>query len=401
MKQDAIFAMTATTFQGLEDVLAGELAALGAHKVRALRRAVSFYGDTGLLYRANLSLRTAIRVLKPILVYSAVHEQALYEGVRRIDWTKILSVRDTLAVNAVAYSKQFRNSQYVALKVKDAIVDQFRDRFGKRPSVDTDNPTVRINMHVQEKQCTLSLDSSGELLHRRGYRIDRGAAPLNECLAAGMVLISDWRARGAFVDPMCGAGTIPIEAALIGDGIAPGLLRNRFGFMNWRDFDERLWMQIHARAKSAVRKSRAPIIGFDIAGNVIRHARDNARRAGLEGRINFVQKPLETVDPPSGGGVAIMNPPYGVRLGGEIEQLYKKIGDSLKKSFTGYDAWILSANKEALKHVGLRASAKHTLFNGPMACAFQRYRMYQGSLKQKKRGAGNNRIDATGLPDSK
>jgi putative N6-adenine-specific DNA methylase len=238
---------------------------------------------------------------------------------------------------------------------------------------------------VHETRCTLSLDSSGELLHRRGYRLDRGPAPLNEALAAGMILISGWRGDTPFVDPMCGAGTIPIEAAMIRDNIAPGLVRREFGFMRWRDFDERLWKAVLDEARRAVRRQAAPVLGCDINRNAIRHAIENAVRAGLERRATFAPRGVDQVEPPPGPGVAVINPPYGVRIGGNVDALYSAIGDRLKKAFTGYDVWILSANKDALKCIGLRASSRKTLFNGPMQCAFWRYRMYEGSMKMKKR----------------
>lgn len=378
------FRLIAKTFQGLEPVLAVELERLGAREITVLNRAVGFEGDKRLIYSANLNLRTALRILKPIHFFNAENDRGLYKGVQDLDWREHLDVRGTLAVDAVVQSDFFNHSQYAALKTKDAIVDQFRDRLGTRPSVDTERPSLRVHLHIAGNECTVCLDSSGDSLHKRGYRLNKIEAPLNEVLAAGLVLLSGWEGKSNFLDPMCGSGTIVIEAASIARSIAPGFNRKDFGFFRWKDFDQALW---DAVKKEAIDKTTVPgnaIIGSDISAQAVEIAKKNIGRARLAESITLKKTPFEELEPPDNNGTIIINPPYGERIKEEdIGAFYKMIGDCLKKRFAGYDAWILSANAEALKHVGLRPCRKLTLFNGPLLCKFQKYSLYEGSKKAK------------------
>lgn len=370
---------TATTLTGLEDVLAGELRGLGAEKVVKQRRAVEFQGDTSLMYRANLELRTALRVLKPIHRFRARKDQVFYDQVRQVDWSQYLTPAGTLAVDSVVNSKFFTHSKYSALRVKDAIVDQFRDRTGKRPSVDVDAPTVRIHLYVTGDRCVISLDSSGDSLHRRGYRLDTGEAPLNEALAAGIVLLSGWDRKTAFTDPMCGSGTILIEAALYARNIAPGLIRRDFGFQRWPGYDSHLWEPLVEAARERIINWDGPVVGSDASAEALQNARENIARAGLDDLIRLSHTSFEAREPSTDGGVVMMNPPYGERMKPtDIFALYGRIGDTLKQNYAGHVAWILSANKEALKHIGLRTSRRYTLYNGPLECKFHRYDIYAG-----------------------
>jgi putative N6-adenine-specific DNA methylase len=377
--------MVAKTFYGLEGVLADELEALGAGDLETQHRAVKFTGNMELMYRANLALRTALRILKPIYVFKAKHENVLYRKVGEVDWSEYLDVNQTFAIDSVVRSHHFNHSKYVSYKVKDAIADQFRHKTGTRPSVDVENPTVRINVFLYNDVCTLSLDSSGDSLHKRGYRLEKNLAPLNEVLAAGMILLTGWDREGHFIDPMCGSGTIPIEAALLAYNIAPGKNRKEFGFQRWKDYDKKLWERIYREETGKEKDFTHKIMGSDISGKSIDMARENAKRAGVFSKIAFRVQSLERLTPPEEGGLVIMNPPYDKRIRQEdVTEFYKKVGDALKQNFSGYDAWILSANREGLKSVGLRASEKVTLYNGALECKFQKYSLYRGTRKQKK-----------------
>jgi putative N6-adenine-specific DNA methylase len=381
------FQMIAKTSFGLEDLLASELEAIGAKKVHPGNRSVSFSGDNSILYKANLRLRTALRILKPIRKFRADNENDLYDEVQRINWSRYMDINDTLAVDSTVHSSYFTHSHFVALKVKDAIVDQFRKKSGKRPSVNLDNPTLRVHLHMAEKSCSISLDSSGSSLHLRGYRKEANEAPLNEVLAAGMILLSGWDKSSQFLDPMCGSGTLPIEAALIAGNIAPGKFRKQFGFMNWRDFERDTWEMIRQEAESEEQPISCKITGSDISPEAIRISRQNLDRAALGGKIQLKEGDFFQLPPPEGSGLILMNPPYGERLQPEdddINGFYRQIGDQLKQAYQGWDAWILSANKEAFKYLGLQTSKKRTLFNGPLECKFHKYSLYAGSRKAKR-----------------
>ncbi len=367
----------AKTLAGLEPVLAEELRALGASEIRPLKRAVSFVGDTSLLYRANYELRTALRILVPIHSFSAYNERDLYEAVREINWAVYMGVGDTLAVDAIAQGEVFRHSQYVGLLTKDAIVDQFRDRYNRRPNVSTTGPTLRINVHVQGNHADISLDASGDSLHRRNYRRDTVEAPLNEVLAAGMVMLSGWNGQGSFVDPMCGSGTLPIEAAMLATNTPPQIKREAFGFFKWPDFDQKLWKKLKAEADSKIQPFEFQILAGDKDPRARNSTALNLMSAGLETAVRVEKTPFEKLEPPEPRGTLVMNPPYDERL--KIEDtvaFYKSIGDVLKKRWPGWSAWIISSNRDALKHIGLKSAQKITLFNGALECSFQKFEMY-------------------------
>jgi len=382
-KSDDKFELIAKTFYGLEEVLAEELKSLGADNILKHNRAVSFNGDKELMYKSNYHLRTALRILKPIFVFNVRTTKSLYRSIKEYKWEKIFGVEDTFAIDAVISSNYFTHSKYAALKVKDAIADRFRSKFGKRPSVDVDNPTIRIHIHIYEDQCTVALDSSGDSLHKRGYRLSKMMAPLNEALAAGMILLSGWDKKSEFIDPMCGSGTIPIEAALIALNIPPGYLGRTYGFQKWKDFDQTLWNKISAES-SIKADSKILIVASDKSPNAIETTARNVKSAKLMKHIKIGIKYFDEQKPTSENGMIIMNPPYGERLKEEdINDLYKMIGDSLKTNFSGFDAWILSASKSAMKNVGLKTSKRLTLYNGALECKFYKYSLYSGSKKYK------------------
>jgi len=374
--------LVAKTLAGLEEELAAEVRALGGEKVRLATRAVSFEGDKRLLYRANLELRTALRVLVNIHEGKARDEEQLYRLIQEVDWEQYMGVNDTLAVDAVTSSRFFKHSKYAALKTKDAVVDQFRKKYHRRPSINLIAPRLRINLYIYQDQCTISLDSSDDSLHKRGYRVDALEAPINEVLAAGMVLKSGWKADSAFVDPMCGSGTILIEAALWATGRAPLLQREHFGFLRWPDFEESLWHSVREAAEGRVASFEHGLYGFDKDFKAVRLAQQNAMAAGLEEVVEIARKPFERLKAPAERGLIMMNPPYDERLvKKDIGQFYERIGDRLKQEFPGFDAWIISANREAMKRVGLRRAEQHQLFNGPLECRLAKYELYTGSQK--------------------
>jgi putative N6-adenine-specific DNA methylase len=375
------FELIAKTLQGLENILAEELNCLGAKGINILRRAVKFSGNKEMMYKANIHLRTAIKILVPIYSFVARNEDMLYKEVGEVDWSRYMNVSDTLAVDGVVSSPYFKHSLYVALKTKDAIVDQFRKNKGRRPSVDPENPGLKINVHISSDQCSLSLDSSGEPLYKRGYRKNRNLAPLNESLAAGLILLSGWKGKSNFVDPMCGSGTLPIEAALIAYNIPPGIYRYEFGFEKWKDFDLELYRDIVDEVNEKT-DFREKIIGSDVSGDSIKFALSNAKNALLSNKIIFRRQKMEEFMPPEGGGTAIINPPYGERIQKQdINKFYAMIGERIKHKFTGYDVWILSGNIEAMKNIGLHPSKKISLVNGDIECKFQKYSIYHGSMK--------------------
>lgn len=376
----------AKTMHGLEPVLADELRALGAEGIRPLKRAVAFTGDKKMLYRANYELRTALRILMPVHSFPAYNERNLYSGIREIDWSRYLSVRHTLAVDAVTQSETFRHSHYAALTVKDAIVDQFRDRHGRRPDVNTAAPDVRVHLHIQGTHCDVLLDASGESLHKRGYRRDTVEAPLSEVLAAGMILLTGWNGRGAFIDPMCGSGTIAIEAAMIALNMPPQHKRHSFGFTRWPDFEEKTWREVKKEADARTQDAfEWPIMASDKDVRARNATAVNVLSAGLEQHIRIDKMPFEKLTPPEPAGVLVTNPPYDERLKMEaIAQFYEDIGHRLKQNWSGWDAWLISSNREALKHVGLRPSRRITLFNGALECSFQKFELYEGSRRKSE-----------------
>lgn len=369
---------------GLEEILAEELRELGAKNVTLGKRAVFFDGDKKLLYKANLHLRTALRVLVPIDRFQIKNEHQLYKNVQRINWSKYLGKRDTLAIDSTVHSSYFNHSKYISLKTKDAIVDQFRKHYNMRPSVDLDRPTVRIHIHIRESDCTVLLDSSGSSLHKRGYRVATNRAPISEVLAAGMILLSGWRGERPFFDLMCGSATIPCEASLIAQNIAPGTYRDWFGFYSWKDFDKTLWEKVRAEARAQEKESDCPITAADISNQTMELARGNLVKPAF-GAVRAFRKDFFQYTPKHEGGLLMLNPPYGERFfQQDIKEFYKAIGDRFKQHYAGYTAWVISSNKDAIKHVGLRPSKKLTLFNGSLECKFHRFDMYAGTKKHKK-----------------
>jgi putative N6-adenine-specific DNA methylase len=379
------FPMIAKTVSGLEPLLAEELRKLGAQNIIEVTRAVSFEGDKALMYKANYCVRTALRILRPISQFVARTEDALYDGVGKLQWHEYFKMEQTFAIDAVVSGEFFNHSHYAGLRVKDAIVDQFRNRFGERPSVEINQPDIRINVHIYQDQVSILLDSSGESLHKRGYRTAVDKAPINEVLAAGLILLTGWDGESPFVDAMCGSGTIPIEAAMLAMRIPPAYFRERFGFMSWPDFDSTLWEEVKTAANDQIREIEAEIIASDRSGKAIDIARENIRNAHLHKDIKLIKKPMENLEPPEGEGVLVINPPYGERLEEEdLVALYKGIGDSLKQGFKGYKAWVISSDQRALKMVGLKPSKKYTVYNGPLECRFARFDIFSGSYKAMK-----------------
>jgi putative N6-adenine-specific DNA methylase len=369
----------ATAAKGLEELVAAELAGLGIRQPIVEKGGVRFSGDLADCYRANLWLRTAQRILLPIGEFQCETQELLYERVRELPWMRYLNPDMTLAVNCNLRDSDLKHSGFVALKTKDAIVDAMRDRCGRRPSVDTRDPDLSVNVHLARNRCTVSLDTSGAGLDKRGYRLDRKEAPLRETLAAAIVELSGWDGTVPLVDPMCGSGTIPIEAALKASCRPPGLTRPSFGFQRWPEFEPAVWQGLIDEARALCRGSlQAPVAGSDASAGAIRSACQNASRAGVERLIDFRVDELSRCNPPAQKGVLVFNPPYGVRLGEEeaLKPLYREIGDVMKRRFSGYTAYLLTGSPELAKHVGLKASRRIVLFNGPIECRLLRYELY-------------------------
>ena len=428
MQEKKTYRMIAKTLKGLEEVLAQELTELGADEVQIQRRAVSFRGDKAMLYTANLWLRTALRVLVPVKTFSLQHsavshqksgasghsdkqqksavshqksgasghsdkqqkpEDQVYEMVKRIEWARYMTAETRFAIDATVYSDTLRNSRFVTYRVKDAIADYWQERAGRRPSVQVTDPDLRINVHVAQDQVTISLDSSGESLHKRGYRVATTEAPLSEVLAAGMLMMAGWKGQCDLYDPMCGSGTIPIEAALMALNIPPGVFRKEFGFERWPDFDADLWEEIYnddTRERAFAHK----IYGSDASFYAIQQAEKNVKSAGVGKYVTLKQIRMEELRRASAGensmqdSLVMINPPYGERLAQQKDMLdlYGKIGTALKHQFTGATAWIISSNEEAMKQIGLKPSKKLRLLNGELDCRFNRYDLFAGSRKQ-------------------
>lgn len=376
--------MVAKTFFGFEEILAKELNQLGAQEVEIGTRMVSFKGDKGFMYKANLSLRSALKILKPIYHFRAFNDQSLYKGIQGVDWSKYLNANQTFVIDTTIHSDNFKHSQFVSQKAKDAIVDQFRDKFGQRPSIDKDFPDLRINIHIDRDQCSVSLDTSGASLHHRGYRTATNIAPINEVLAAGMLLLSGWDGSSDFLDPMCGSGTILVEAAMIACNIPANINRKEFAFEKWNDWDNDLFDQIIDALMKRTREFHHTIMGYDKAPSAVQKAKDNVQNANLEDYItisqaNFFDTKKENVGPLQ----MVFNPPYGERLDIDLERFYRELGDTLKNNYPNTNAWFITANLESLKYVGLRPSRKIKLFNGSLEARLVKYEMYEGSKRTK------------------
>lgn len=373
--------MVAKTFAGLENILAEEIRVLGGESVQVERRAVSFVGDQELMYRANFQLRTALRILMPVAEFKVTDRDELYDHTKKVDWSKYLALGKSFAIDSTVQSEIFVNSMYASLKVKDAIADHFRELTGKRPSVNAENPDILINVYLMGNQCILSLDSSGESLHKRGYRMGQGDAPINEVLAAGMILLSGWDGKRNFLDPMCGSGTLLIEAAMIAKGIPPGIYRKSFGFEQWLDFNEDLFADIYNGDYE--KEFNGKIVGSDISTKDIAIAKANIKNASLSKVIDLQVADMTTLEPPFPNGIIITNPPYGERMKPQsITELYGAIGNRLKNKFVGYEAWMISSSVDGLKSVGLKPSKKIELMNGALECSFRCFELFQGTHKQ-------------------
>lgn len=386
MKESDMFPMLAKTFEGLEEILADELKDLGAQDIQKQNRAVAFNGDMEVLYRANYASRFALRILKPIIRFTASDDRELYQKANEIDWGKVFNLHQTFSIDTLVFnSKSFQNSMFASLRLKDAIVDHFRQKYGQRPSVEKDDADIRINLHITGEDCVISLDSSGESLHKRGYRKLEHVAPINEVLAAAMIKFSGWDGNANFIDPMCGAGTLLIEAAMKMLGIPAGYYRKDYSFHNWKDFDSKLWAKIHD--DMAFQQIRPPIKikGGDMSETAILKAGENIREAGLQRYINLENCDISKFQPPRGTGTLVTNPPYGERIRVKhINELYEEIGNQFKNRFQGYTAWLISSDMEALKCIGLHSSKKIKLYNGPLECRLMKYELYEGSQKSKE-----------------
>ncbi len=387
------FELIAKTFMGLEPVLAQELTQLGANNVQIGRRMVSFTGDKEMMYRANFQLHTAIRILKPIRHFKAGSADDVYEEVKKIDWSKYIEKGKTFSVDSVVYSDEFRNSRFVTYKVKDAIVDQFRENTGDRPNISVSNPDIRLNIHIAEDKATLSLDSSGESLHRRGYRQESVEAPLNEVLAAGMILMTGWKGDTDFIDPMCGSGTLLVEAALIAHNMSPGIFRKEFAFERWTDFDQDLFDKIY-NDDSQEREFKHHIYGYDVDIKAVNTARMNVRAAGLTSDITVEEADFKDFKRPTEKSILVCNPPYGERISTpNLLGTYKMIGERLKHEFMGNDAWILSYREECFEQIGLKPSIKIPVYNGSLECEFRKYAIFDGKMKDFRSEGGIVKTD--------
>ncbi|MDX1271767.1 THUMP domain-containing protein [Bizionia paragorgiae] len=378
------FKMVAKTLFGFEDILANELIQLGAQEVKTGVRNVSFVGDKGFMYKANLALRTATKILKPINSFKIKTEQDLYKQIYKMDWSKYLKSSGTLAVDATVNSTVFTHSLYISQKTKDAIVDKFRDETGERPNVDLKFPDLKINIHIDREVCNVSLDASGESLHKRGYKTATNIAPINEVLAAGLIILSGWDGQSDFMDPMCGSGTMLAEAAMIACNIPPNLMRKEFAFERWQDWDVELFEKIEESLLKKTRDFHHKIFGFDKSPSAVTKAKENVQNAHLEEFISIKHEDFFKTQ--KGGDEKlhmVFNPPYGERLDIEMESFYKNIGDTLKQNYPNTDAWFITSNLDALKHVGLRPSRKIHLMNARLDSRLVKYEIYAGSRKGK------------------
>ena len=382
MKNDNFY-MIAKTMFGLEEVLAEELRKLGAQNIKPMNRAVSFKGDKGFMYKANLNLRTALRILKPIAHFQAHDEKELYKKLCEIDWTAIFDLKATFATHATTHSEIFTHSKYASLVMKDAIADTFRNKFDKRPNVDPEMPDVSINLHIAKHTCTVSLDSSGDSLHKRGYKSDAVTAPMNEVLAAGLILLSDWNKISNFHDPMCGSGTILIEAALIAYNITSNILRERFGFEGWKDFDPKLWETIKEASLNKETNYYGKITGSDNFQKAVRISRTNIDNALMHDNIKVTNSDFfETEIAP--GTFVMFNPPYGERIDLGVNDFYEKVGTTLKHNYQGCTIWLISSDIENMKLIGLKPNHKIKVMNGELECSFRKFEVYEGSQKAKQ-----------------
>jgi putative N6-adenine-specific DNA methylase len=378
------FEMKATTFFGLEELLQKEILNLGGKNIKPFRRGVSFEGDIGFLYKANLCLRTALKIIIPIHQFKAHTNDTFYQGIKEIAWEKLITYNDSIKIECVANSDYFEHSLFMAQKAKDAIADRFRERYGKRPDVDLVHPVLRIYIHVFKDEISVNIDSSGELLYKRGYRTDTNKAPINEILAAALVMLSGWQPHKQLIDGMCGSGTIAIEAALFANNIPPGIFRKEFGFMRWRNYDAKLFELITESAVNKIKENELDIVANEIYEPTVKKMLTNLKNAKLQDVITVSNKNFFELQTDRKNGFIILNPPYGERIEKqEIADFYKQIGDKLKKDFAGFTCWIITSSAEGFKNIGLRPTRKITLYNGSLECKYLKYEMYEGSKKDQ------------------
>jgi putative N6-adenine-specific DNA methylase len=374
--------MIAKTLSGLEQALASELIQLGAANVQPQKRAVSFEGDQTLMYKANLWSRTAISILKPIFDFTFEGQQQYYDILREYPWTEIFSPEKTIAIHALAFESDFTNTHFLAQRTKDAIVDHFMEKTGKRPAVDIEDPQIKISIHINRNKCSVSLDSSGAPLFKRGYRRKNVAAPLNEVLGAGLIMLAGWDKQTPFYDPMCGSATFSIEAGMMALNMAPSLFRRNFSFKYWNDYDDNVWENLREEARAAQKNQAPEILASDISNLSMDAARQNLMEAGLLGRVKLEKRDFFHARPTHDSGTVIINPPYGVRLQNDnLKEYYQNIGTALKHNYSGYKAWILSPDKLLTHKIGLKHTFQQVVFNGPIECRFLGYDLYKGTRK--------------------
>lgn len=379
------FELIAKTFQGLEEVLAGELTEIGANNIQIGRRMVSFTGTRETMYRANYALRTAIRILKPLKHFKATTADEVYDAVKNYDWASMLDIKTTFAVDSVVCSENFRYSKFVAYKVKDAIVDYFREKAGQRPNISVTNPGIRFHIHISDDDCTLSLDSSGESLHKRGWRTATVDAPMNEILAAGLVMLTGWKGDCDFIDPMCGSGTIAIEACMLARNIAPGRFRSEFAFEKWPDFNADMFDAVKKDCDKE-RPFEHMVYAYDVDPKAVAATKANVEAAGLDKDFAIACADFRNFTQPAEKALMVINPPYGVRISpANLLGLYRMIGERLKHQFTGNEAWIISNHEECFDSIGLKPSIKIPLYNGSLDCQFQKYQIFDGKLNDFRR----------------
>lgn len=382
--QTGDFEMKATTFFGLEDLLHKEIQMLGGKNIVPFKRGVSFVGDIGFLYKANLCLRTALKIIIPIHNFKADTNESFYNGIKDIAWEKFITYNDSIKIECVVNSDYFEHSLFMSQKAKDGLVDRFRERYGKRPDVDLIHPVLRIYIHIFKDEVTVNIDSSGELLYKRGYRTDTNKAPINEILAAGLVMLSGWQPHKQLIDGMCGSGTIAIEAALYANNIPPGIFRKEYAFMRWKNYDSALFDIITESAVNKIKESELDIIANDIYEPTIKKMQTNLKNAQLSDIIKVNNQSFFDITTDRKNGFVILNPPYGERIEKqEIAAFYKQIGDKLKKDFAGFTCWIITSSDEGFKNIGLRPTRKITLYNGSLECKYLKFEMYEGSKKDK------------------
>lgn len=394
IEKDGRFEMIAKTMFGLEDVLAKEIEEIGGEDIKKLNRAVRFYGDMNTLYKANYLCRTAISILRPIYSFEANNEHELYDNVLKFRWERLINPDGTFFIDNVVFSKIFTHSLYASYKTKDAICDRLRKMFGMRPSIDKEKPDIILNLHINENKVNISLDSSGESLHKRNYRIATGPAPINEIVAAGLIQLAEWDRKTNFYDPMCGSGTLLIEAAMYASNIPAQYYRRKFAFMNWPEFSMPEWRKVKEDANREIKEFDYEIWGSDVSGNFVKVAEENIRNAKLHNDIKVYRASIEEAELPEGETLIITNPPYGERMETrDIQELYSAIGDVLKTNFTGNTAWIISSDFDALKHIGLRTSRRLTVYNSNLECKFYKYELYEGSKKASKQDGEDQHIN--------